>query len=153
MTWTLSEKGLLSIAREESFVPRVYKDFAGVSTIGYGHALKKGETYPETITEAEGLALLRQDVAYFVRVVNDLVQVGLAQGEFDALVSFAFNEGATRFRTSTLLRLLNEGNAPAAAEQFPRWNKYTDPATHEIKESWTLTQRRAREKAMFLGTD
>jgi lysozyme len=64
-------------------------------------------------------------------------------------VSFVFNFGAEKFRTSTLLRLLNEGRYSEAAAQFPRWVNGTNPKTGLREVLPGLVKRRARERAMF----
>jgi GH24 family phage-related lysozyme (muramidase) len=65
--------------------------------------------------------LLLEDVAYAEHAVEHLVTVPLTQGQFDALVSFTYNEGAGRFRTSTLLKVMNAGYYPAVPAEFIKW--------------------------------
>jgi lysozyme len=72
--------------------------------------------------------------------------VSLLQCEFDALVSFVYNLGATALRDSTLLELLNKGDYDGAANQFPRWCKAGNPP----KPIQGLILRREREKELFL---
>ena len=69
----------------------------------------------------------------------------MTQGQYDALVDFTFNLGATNFSGSTLLALLNAGNYDGAAEQFERW--------HHVggQDCAGLFRRRAAEKAEFQG--
>jgi lysozyme len=43
------------------------------------------------------------------------------QGQYDALVSFTYNEGAGRLQSSTLLKVLNAGDYAGAAGQFGVW--------------------------------
>ena len=114
-----------------------------VPTIGYGHtkSVKMGQCI--TINQAEQFLL--EDVAWASDAVNRLVKVNLTQNQFDALVSFVFNVGATAFSKSTLLRLLNAGDYKGAADQFIRWNKQ---AGKELK---GLTKRRQEERALFLS--
>ena len=73
------------------------------------------------------------------------VQVPLTQGQYDALVSFAYNLGLAALKSSTLLRLLNARNYAGAAAQFPRWNR----AGGKVLPG--LTRRREAERVMFLG--
>jgi len=90
-------------------------------TIGYGHT---GGVRPgDRITEAEAEDLLKQDLAKFEQGVERLVVVQLGQGEFDALVSFAFNVGLGALEASTLLRRLNAGEPRCTVyyEEMPRW--------------------------------
>ena len=40
---------------------KAYYDAAGIKTIGYGHRIKKGEVFPERITQKEAENILRKD--------------------------------------------------------------------------------------------
>jgi lysozyme len=82
-------------------------------------------------------------VRKFEAGVKRLVKVPLAQGQFDALVSFSFNVGLGALGSSTLLRKLNAGDYRGAAAEFPRWNK----AGGKVYEG--LTRRRAAERSLF----
>lgn len=144
-----SDAGVAFIANEEGFVDHVYKDFAGVPTIGYGHALQPGETFPDRITEAEGRRLLARDLAATERAVRDAVTAPLNQDQFDALVSLVFNIGPGHWKESTVLRCLNSGDYAGAAEAFEMWNKAHDPKTGALAVSPTLRGRRRRERAVF----
>ena len=46
------------IAGFEGFRSTEYLDVAGNRTIGYGHLVGAGESFPGSLTRAEGLALL-----------------------------------------------------------------------------------------------
>lgn len=118
----LSPKGLELLERSEGFRAQVYRDIAGVLTIGYGHKLEPGESFPDGVTEEEGQVICRWDVHLAEQAVNRLVKVPLTQGQFDALVDFVFNLGSARLASSTLLELLNEGFYDAAAVQLLRWD-------------------------------
>src|ERR1700733_503620 len=118
----LSADGLDLIKKSEGFRGQVYRDVAGFPTIGYGHLIKPGETFPNGITEPQAAAILAGDVQQAEQAVARLVKVGLTQGQFDALVDFCFNLGAGRLAGSTLLRELNVGNYQAAGEQLLAWD-------------------------------
>ncbi|EDH9820259.1 TPA_asm: lysozyme, partial [Salmonella enterica subsp. enterica serovar Typhimurium] len=77
--------------------------------------------------------------------VSRLVKVKLTQGQFDALVSFAYNLGARTLSSSTLLRKLNSGDYAGAADEFLRWNKAGGKVLNG------LTRRREAERALFLS--
>ncbi len=112
-------------------------------TWGWGHygpdVVKGG-----SITLEQAQALFDKDVSGFVKAVNNAVKVPLSQNQFDALVSLAFNIGATNFSGSTLVKLLNTGAYAAAAEQFARWNKSGGAVLAG------LTRRRLAERDLFL---
>lgn len=117
----LSEAGLDLIKHSEGFRSKTYLDIAGIPTIGYGHKIRAGEVFDE-LTEAQGATLLEADVNFAEHVVGNLVHVPLTQGQFDALVDFTFNLGASRLAGSTLLKELNQGNYNAAATQLMLWD-------------------------------
>lgn len=80
----------------------VYKDSAGYPTIGYGHKVQPGEDFSKGVTRGQAEALLRRDTQAAIDAVNRYATAPLSQGQFDALVSFAYNVGPTAFRNSTL---------------------------------------------------
>lgn len=139
-----SPAGIALIQKFEGFSPTVYDDAAGKPTIGYGHLIKKGESFT-TLTEMQALAILYKDVVSAETAVSLLVKIPLSQGQFDALVSFTYNLGMKALQSSTLLKRLNEGNYTAAADNFQRW-------TYAGKTQLAgLVQRRAAEWALFTG--
>lgn len=145
----LSRSGLAELKRLEGFRDTPYRDEAGHLTIGYGHRLRGGESFPLGVTEAQAEALLLADVAEAEQAVARNVTFPLSQGQHDALVSFVFNVGAQAFADSTLLRELNAGNVDAAVAQFAAWNKVTVDGRKVV--SAGLTNRRAAEAALFLA--
>ncbi|MBN3821677.1 lysozyme, partial [Paraburkholderia sp. Se-20369] len=100
-----------------------YLDAVGKPTIGYGHLILPHERFTRPLTQAEADALLRSDLRSAERSLCKLVRVPITQQQFDALMSFVFNLGAGRLRSSTLLRYLNAGASARAADQFLVWNK------------------------------
>lgn len=116
-----SDKGIELIKRHEGFRAKAYKCAAGVWTIGYGHT--GGVVSGATITERQGEAFLRADLATAERVVNANLP-RLRQNQFDALVSLVFNVGSGNFERSTLLRKAKvNANDPSIAAEFRKWNK------------------------------
>jgi lysozyme len=138
-----SDAGINFIKSFEGLRLTAYKDVVGVWTIGYGTT--KGVKAKQEITEAEAEELLRVDLAKFESVINKVVKVPLAQHEFDALASFAYNVGSTALANSSLLTLLNSGDRARAADQFLRWDKAGGRVIRG------LTTRRKAERATFLG--
>lgn len=136
-----SECGIALIKRFEGLFLHAYVCPAGKWTIGYGHTCN---VHPESaITMDDADKLLREDINKAEKCINDLVTVPLNQHQFDALVSFVFNFGGENFRSSTLLRKLNNGNYQGAANELMRWTR-TD--NHELP---GLKIRRAAERKLF----
>lgn len=138
-----SQKGIDLIKKFEGCRLEAYRCPAGVWTIGYGHT--KGVKDGMKISQAQAEEFLREDLRIFEKAVESCVKAPLSQNQFDALVSFCYNCGAEALRTSTLLKLLNEGKYFEAGEQFLRWNK----AGGKVLAG--LTRRREEERGMFLG--
>ena len=90
---TISQAGIDLIKAFEGWRESVYdanpprEDW----TIGYGHKIKSGESFPQQITRALGENLLRQDVETAEERVNSMITIPLTQGMFDALASLAYN--------------------------------------------------------------
>jgi lysozyme len=115
----ISEEGLDLIRRFEGLRLDAYRCPAGVWTIGYGHTgpdVAEGDRINEACAEA----LLLTDVLRLEDGVARSAGV-CAQGQFDALVSFAFNLGLGALRSSTLLKLHKIGQHKLAAAEFARW--------------------------------
>jgi GH24 family phage-related lysozyme (muramidase) len=151
----VSQAGLKLIGRYEGLVLKLYNDAAGFATIGYGHLVHRGRVgtnasaeapYVNGLTEAAALALLQQDAAIHVAAVKGAVRVPLTQNQFDALVSLSFNIGAGGMRSSTLVKLINQGNAKDTQirNAFCMWNK----AAGKVNQG--LLQRRNSEATVYL---
>lgn len=139
----VSSKCLDFIMWHEGCVLKAYPD-PGTGkepwTIGYGHTL--GVKEGDTCTKEQAAAWLRDDIAWVNETLAETVRVPLTQNQTDALGDFIFNIGRPQWESSTLLKLLNNGEYQAAANQFERWNKPPLPG---------LIQRRKDEKALFLA--
>ncbi len=143
----LSQNGLNLIKTFEGFSSTPYPDVAGKLTIGYGHLIKKGESFSDTgIDEEAAQELLAKDTGYAQSAVCQCVAVDLNQNQYDALVSFTFNLGGGTLLKSTLLKKLNNSDYDGCAEQFLRWNK---AGGIEVA---GLTRRRKAERELFLTT-
>ena len=154
-TMQLSTRGIALIKNFEGLRLLAYRDSAGVWTIGYGStryhdgkAVKPGD---KLANQEQADALLANTLSQYTDAVNELVQVPLAQNQFDALVSFTYNEGTGALKQSTLLHKLNNNDYSGAADQFLVWDKITDPRSGEKIVSSTLADRRSRERALFLS--
>jgi lysozyme len=137
-----SKDGQALTEQFESCHLTAYQDIKGIWTIGWGHT-GKDVTPGLTISQAQADTFLSLDMYKAVNTVNYGVHIPVTQGEFDALVDFAFNCGCSAFLGSTMLVLINENNLAAAAEEFAKW----DHASGVIVAG--LLRRRLAEKAEF----
>jgi len=139
----MSSDGLKLLMSSEGFRSQVYLDVAGLETVGFGHRVLPGESFPHGVTEEDAQIMLEDDVTLAEGVVAHLVYVPLTQGQFDALVDFVFNLGAARLADSTLLRELNKGHYDRAASEILRWDHAGG------RELPALKARRQREVALW----
>lgn len=147
----ISDNGFELIKRFEGCSLTAYPDPASGAepwTIGYGwtHPVDGRPIHAGmTIKQETAERLLKTGLVSYESDVSRLVNVGLTQGQFDALVSFTYNLGARSLSTSTLLRKLNAGDYTGAADELLRWNKAGGRVLNG------LTRRREAERALFLS--
>lgn len=99
-----------------------YKDSGGVWTCGYGHT--KGVTSLTRYSLSIAQRKFDEDISEVdshLELVSERCG-GLTQGQWDALSSFIFNVGFTRFSNSTLYRKVScNKNDPTIKEEFKKW--------------------------------
>lgn len=126
---------------------QAYKCPADIWTIGVGHT--KDVTEHDEITYAQSRELLRKDIEAVVKALAPFVNVHVTEGQYVALVSLAFNVGASYVvhNCPRLMRALNAGDVEQAAHQF------LDITKAGGKELPGLVRRRKSEAKLFLGED
>ncbi len=159
MSYIFSEKGKALLKDSEGFRSKPYLCSAGVPTIGYGNTFypngKKVTLKDKPITEAEASILLDFILQFFVKDVNTLVKgLTLKQGQFDALVDFAYNLGSDidaddipeGLGDSKLLKKVKANpNDPSIKDEFMKWvNAGGKPANGLIK-------RRTKEVELYFS--
>lgn len=145
MTTPVCEEAVNLVKHFEGLYLNAYLCPAGVPTIGYGHTA--GVKMGQTITTAQADDLLQADLTAAAAQVDKLVTVPLTPQQRGALASFVFNLGAGSLQSSTLLRLLNQGDYEGAAGQFGRWVYAT---VNGVKTQLPgLVKRRAAEADLF----
>lgn len=144
----LDQAGIDAIKQHENFRAYPYRDIGGMWTIGYGHLIKQGESFPRDISIEEAEVLLYNDASIAMDDVNRLVSVPINQNKFNALVSFAFNLGGGALASSTLLKNINNGDLSNIENNFYVWNKYKKNGVLTFSQG--LANRRRSEAAVFL---
>lgn len=160
----VSSHGIALIREFEGFLSKAYKCPVGVWTIGYGsthyedgQAVKSGDV----ISQAYAEKLLQHDVAVIerqlIRALN-ADEIIVSQGQFDALVDFAYNLGASKLVNSTLWKKLKAKDYESAANEFLIWNKIKvknivngQVVGFKLVEVKGLTKRRQSEQKLFLS--
>ncbi|MHC1838155.1 lysozyme [Klebsiella pneumoniae] len=142
----LSQRGIDLIKQFEGYSSKAYPDPATGGapwTIGYGTT--KGVKPGMVITAQQAEKMLRDDVAKFESGVSSLITAPTTQGQFDAMVSLAYNIGLGNFGKSTLLKKHNARCYTCAADQFRVWNR----ANGKVMNG--LTKRRAAERQVYMS--
>lgn len=146
----VNDAGVKLITKEEGFSPVIYDD-CGKKAIGFGHDLLPGEHFDEPMSREDAVVLFQKDCTWRERMVEGMVKVTVSDNQFSALVSLFYNIGEGHFQTSTVLRLLNQGDYQGAAEAFKMWHyKTIDGKTINAPE---LVKRREDEIALFNTPD
>ena len=91
----------------------------GVWNIGPG--LTNGVTRDTVMTKEQIDQAYAKELGPFEEGVRKYVKVPVTNNQFTALVSFAYNVGLSDFHSSTLLRLLNSGEANEVPAQLKLW--------------------------------
>jgi len=143
----ISDFGLAVIEAFEGFYAHPYYCPAGVLTQGFGHTAAAGGTaIGGTWTKEKARAVLRDDLSRrYEPGVRKLLKREPTQGQYDAMVSFAFNCGLKALEKSSLLKFFNRGEYAQAAGAFALWVKAAG------KTMPGLVRRRGSEALAFQG--
>ena len=155
----VSDAAKAMIKHHEGVRMRPYRCPALLWTVGVGHVIdpshiavkyEERRTLPlpdgwdRSLTMGEVDAILAQDLARFERGVARLCPAATShKGQFDALVSFAFNVGLGNLQRSSIRMRYNRGDVEGAADAFLMWTK----AAGKVLPG--LVKRRNDERALF----
>lgn len=110
-------------APAEGFSQVVYLDPVGLPTVCYGHmdkSMKVGAVY--SIDEC--MTIFAVDWKKHQGQLDSVVKVPYAsEWQRQALTDFTFNLGIGNVKSSTLIKLVNQGRHRAACEQLSKWVK------------------------------
>lgn len=106
------------IRHREGFRAQAYNDVGGHPTIGYGHLIKDGESFPNGISEADAQTLMRRDIAETSAPLSDL-SMQLSDEQKHALISFGYNAGPGALRR--VVDAINSGGLRAGASIMSRY--------------------------------
>ena len=153
---SLSAGGFVALTSHEGFTEKAVIPVPGdVPTYGLG-STRRPDGSPvqmgDRIEVPAAIKLSLREVRTFEGALKKCVTSELTQGEYDSLVSLAYNVGAGPVCRSTMVRLHNAGQHDAACAQFDRWTYFQgkdckDPANR----CSGLANRRADERATCEG--
>lgn len=145
----ISHAGLKFISDWEGCVLKPYRDIAGYRTIGVGHLITAGESFPDgiEISLEKALQILAVDVQKCEKAIKNSIKVELNQNQFDALCSFGFNCGTGVYTSSGACKMLNQGNYDQVPVRLLDWSKARIKGV--LKVSPGLYNRRKSEGQLF----
>jgi len=146
--YRMSPQGLERIRTREAYIGKVYDDGVGNRTVGYGHMLRSGESFPGGLTVAQAQELFAKDVERIVSPVLDRIKVQLTQNQVDAIGSFVFNVGPGNF-TRSILPNLNLGNHRGVLASMFKFITGKNQRTGERITMRGLVKRRQEEIALY----
>lgn len=117
-----TEESQNKIKGYEGFRMYAYQDGNGIWTCGYGHTkdVNRETRFSKQTAERKFLEDLGEVEAHLN--VYERNVGGLTAGQYDALASFVFNVGWTKFVNSTLCKIVaSDKNSPAVGEEFRKW--------------------------------
>lgn len=118
-----ASEGIKAFIRErEGLRLTAYRCPSGVWTIGYGHT-GKDVTPGKQISKGEAERLFEADLARFEGELGAMLgATALRQGQYDALLSFAYNVGMRSLLSSTLWRKVQaDADDVSIPAEFSRW--------------------------------
>lgn len=155
------EKGIALIKAFEGCKKRPYRCPAQLWTVGFGKlmypdqaVLKVPERLAYPLRSEDDRVFSQEEIDAFLIEELRSTERGVArlcpasvnnQGQFDALVSFAFNCGLGTLQRSTLRAKYNRGEIEEAGDEFL---KYVKAAGKELP---GLVRRRNAERALYLS--
>lgn len=152
----LSAGGYVGIVQHEGYTDQAVRPVPGdVPTMGFG-STRKADGAPvqmgDRITPQAALDLSLREIRGAEGALHGCVTAPLTQGEYDSLVSLAYNVGAGAVCKSTMVRLHNEGRHAEACAQFDRWTFFQGKDCKDpINRCQGLAKRRAAERAQCEG--
>ncbi len=144
----MTEEGVALIRRFEGFRANAYRCPAGVWTIGFGHTSQAGPPAVRpgmVLGEDEANRILAADVQRFADEVGPLLAREVSAAQFSALVSFAYNVGIPAFRSSSVLKAVNDGRFAEVPGRLKLWVKGGGRVLPGLE------RRRAAEAEMFMS--
>lgn len=142
---SLSAAALVGLAVHEGYREQAYVPVAGDRpTLGFGDA--QGVRLGDKTDPVRALIRLNQQADSFQRQLRGCIgDVPMHQYEWDAVVSWAFNVGASAACGSTLVRKLQAFDYTGACQELLKWDKF------QGKPLPGLTKRRQSEYRQCMG--
>lgn len=142
----VSEEMISIIKQTHKFTRTSWEAKTGISYIGYGHTIAKGEVFKK-LPKKDCELLFVKDIKRIERQLNLLFKIDIPQNHFDVLASVLFDIGYGLFKTSSLLTLYKKGLIEESSLRIMVWSKYKGIHTE------ALEYRRRIDYKIFTSND
>jgi len=147
LQWPITWDGVKLIAESESCRLTSYQCSAGRWTIGWGET--SGITQGMKWSQAQADKTFCASLTTFTNGVRALLTGMTDDAQISAMVSLAYNIGLAAFKTSTVLRMHNQGKTVEAANAFSMFNKVRKNGALVVEPG--LVIRRSKEAVVYLS--
>lgn len=147
----LDQSGIDLMISFEGCVLHPYLDQVGIPTIGIGMTYypdtgKKVTMSDPTITKQQADTMFLAMSKHYAMTINSATREDINQKQFNALFSLCYNIGEAGYKSSTVLKLVNQYiTGQPLKDAFLMWNK----ANHKVVND--LTIRREKEYQIFIS--
>lgn len=146
-TCTIDAAGIQLITEFEGYMPFIYRDVAGLRTVGIGHLVLPGERFPQPLLPEDAATLLRRDLRASERGLNRCASVPFYPNQASATISLIYNIGEGNFCGSTLLKRINAKRHAEVPAQFLLWSRAR--VNGKLVPVKGLTRRREAEADLY----
>lgn len=148
--YRFSAEGLRSLKAFEGLHHRAYF-LDGEPHIGYGSKVKSYDP-SQYVSQDQADQMLQGDVSAAESLVKGAISGKISQGQFDALVDFAFSIPSQMFTGSKVVQEVSSGNIPGAATALAQW-VYVKQNGVVVKSAHLVARRTAEIKWMTSPVD
>ncbi len=152
----LSAAAFVRLTQMEGYTERAVIPVPGdVPTFGFGSTRREDGTPVKLGDKIDATSAVRLSLSEIQGAEVELkrcVTAALTQGEYDSLVSLAYNVGAASVCKSTMVKLHNASQHEAACAEFDRWTFFQGRDCKLVENKCSgLVKRRAAERALCEG--
>lgn len=114
------------------FNKSIWTTSQGTPYIGYNHAVKPTETFPDRISKKEASLIFDTDIRTIEKFLTRNLGRSIPQRHFDIMVSLCYDIGSKALKNSLFFNLYVAGDIDSAFKHYMTWGKKNG----ELIQSW-----------------